>query len=57
MKKIDRIIDYIESWFYYPKMKKYLEENKMSAHNPWRNARFARFKYAWWHSKPRKLKE
>ena len=53
---IERIVDYIKSWIYYPKMKKYFDDRNMSNHNPWRNQKFARFKYASWHCKRGKLK-
>lgn len=57
MKIIERISDYIKSWLYYPTMKKYFDDRKMSECNTWRNKRFARFKYAWWHCHVGKLKE
>lgn len=56
MKTIERIIDYIKSWLYYPTMKKYFDDRKMSDYNHWRNRKFARFKYAWWHCHVGKLK-
>lgn len=56
MKIAEKILDYIKSWIYYPKMKKYYEEKKLEVYNPWRNERFARFKYAWWHCHVGKLK-
>ena len=57
MKKMERIIDYIKSWFYYPKMEKYFDDRNMSDYNRWKNEKFARFKYAWWHCHAGKLKE
>lgn len=56
MKKAKRIADFIKSIFYYPKMKKYFVDRDMSNHNPWKNEKFARFKYAWWHCHVGKLK-
>lgn len=44
-----RIVDYIKSWLYYPKMEKYFDDRDMSMSNRWKNEKFARFKYAWWH--------
>ena len=57
MYMFSRIIDYIKSWLYYPKMKKCLDDRNLSACNPWNNERFARFKYASWHCKLEKIKE
>lgn len=45
------IIDFIKSWLYYPKMKRYL--NRLGIHN-WDNQRLY---YAWWHCHVGKLKE
>lgn len=57
MKLLERIADYIKSWLYYPTMKKYFDDRKMSECNTWRNENFARFKYAWRHCHVGKLKE
>lgn len=57
MKKLQRIVDYIQSWFYYPKMEKYFDDRNMNNYNWWKYKRFARFKYAWWHCHVGKLKE
>ena len=51
-----RIIDYVKSLFYYPKMKQYFDDRNMSDCNIWRNQKFARFKYASWHCKHGKMK-
>ena len=53
---IERIADYIKSWFYYPKMKKYFDDRQMSGYNHWVNKKFARFKYASWHCRRGKMK-
>lgn len=55
-KTTERIIDYIKSWLYYPTMKKYFDDRKMSGYNRWNNRKFARFEYAWWHCHVGKLK-
>lgn len=57
MKLFERIADYTKSWLYYPTMKKYFDDRKMSECNTWRNENFSRFKYAWWHCHVGKLKE
>lgn len=57
MKLTERIVDYTKSWLYYPTMKKYFDDIKMSDYNPWNNRKFARFKYAWWHCHAGKLKK
>ena len=51
-----RIFDYIKSWLYYPKMEKYFDDRDMSMCNRWKNKKFARFKYAWWHCHAGKLR-
>lgn len=51
MKTINRILDFVESWLYYPKMKKHL--NKLGIHN-WDNRRLY---YAWWHCRVGRLKD
>ena len=56
MKITERIADYIKSWIYYPTMEKYFDDRNMSAYNCWKNKRFARFSYAWWHCHVGKLK-
>lgn len=56
MKIIERMVDYIKSCIYYPKMKKYFDERNMAECNCWRNKRFAVFRYAWWHYHVGKLK-
>lgn len=50
------VVDYVKSWFYYPKMKKHFVERGMSHYNIWENEKFARFKYASWHCKLEKIK-
>lgn len=57
MKIPERIVDYIKSWLYYPTMKKYFDDRKMSDCNHWHKRKFARFKYAWWHCHAGKLKK
>lgn len=42
-----RIIDFVKSWFYYPKLKKYAMEQ-----DGWMKiyiSNTGRFQYAWWH--------
>lgn len=56
MKTAERIVDYIKSWFFYPKMEKYFDDRDMSDCNRWKHEKFARFKYAWWHCHVGKLK-
>lgn len=56
MKITERIFDYIKSWIYYPTMEKYFDDRNMSGCNHWKNRKFARFSYAWWHCHAGKLK-
>ena len=56
MKTIERITDFIKSYFYYPKMKKYFDDRNMPNHNTWKNEKFARIKYALWHCHVGKMK-
>ena len=46
------IIDFIKSWLYYPKLKKYFENKGMIDYVP-----ETRFEYAKWHSRCGKLKD
>ncbi len=57
MRIFERIVDYIKSYLYYPTMKKYFDDRGMSIYNPWRDRKFGRFEYAWWHCHVGKLKE
>ena len=54
-KKIERIIDFLDSFFYYPKMKRYFIDKGW--HNPWQDEKFSRIKYAWWHCHHGKLRD
>ena len=56
MRTTERIIDYIKSWLYYPKMRKYFESINLKNADLWRKKMFPRFSYAWWHCKHGKLK-
>lgn len=56
MKLLERIVDYIKSWIYYPTMERYFNERGMTQYNVWKHEKFARFKYAWWHCHVGKLK-
>ena len=56
MKTLERAVDYIKSLLYYSKMKQYFDRINMSQYNHWKNKKFARFKYAWWHCHAGKLK-
>ena len=49
-----RIIDFIESWMYYPEMKKFLKDVVGNCY--WTETRFARLKYSWWHCRAGELK-
>lgn len=49
---IDRIKDFIQAFFYYPKMRKRLRNRKMEQYDIWHSA----FRYAKWHCLIRKLK-
>lgn len=57
MRTLKRIVDYINSWLYYPKMEKYFKGIGLEKSNPWYGKRFARFKYSWWHCHAGKLKD
>lgn len=46
MKLFERIADCIKSLMYYPTMKKYFNDRKMSRYNRWNDKKFARFEYA-----------
>lgn len=52
MKKIEKIKDFIQSFFYYPKMRKYFRNKKMEQYDIWKSA----VRYAWWHCQDGKLK-
>lgn len=56
MKITEKIYDFIKSWIYYPKMEKYFDDKGKSEYNPWKNRKFARFKYAWFHCHVGKMK-
>jgi len=56
-KKIERIIDFLDSFFYYPKMKRYFIDKGLFSYNPWQYEKFARIKYAWWHCHHGKLRD
>lgn len=56
IKSLQRIVDYIKSWLYYPKMEKYFDDREMTIYSRWKYKKFARFKYAWWHCRVGKLK-
>lgn len=47
-----RIIDFIKSWIYYPKMVKYIKKSYCIDLSD----RWSRFEYAWWHCHVWKLK-
>lgn len=49
--KIEKIKDFIKSFFYYPKMRKYFRNRKMEQYDIWKSA----IKYAWWHCSGGKL--
>lgn len=51
--KIGRIKDFVKSFFYYPKMKRYFRNRKMEQYDIWKSA----IKYAWWHCNVGKLKQ
>lgn len=40
-KKMKRIIDFLDSFFYYPKMKRYFINKGFLSYNPWQNEKFA----------------
>lgn len=51
-----RIVDFIQSWIFYPKMVKYFCDRGMENCNPWYREKFARIRYSWWHCHVGKLK-
>lgn len=57
MKKIEQIIDFLDSFFYYSKMKRYFIDKGLFSYNPWQGKKFSRIKYAWWHCYHEKLKD
>lgn len=54
MNIIEMIIDFIKSWFYYPKMIRYFEKTSWGKQYV---KGFTRFKYSLWHSLVGKLDE
>ncbi len=55
-KKIERIIDFLHSFLYYPNIIYFIDDGGF-VYKPWQGEKFARIKYAWWHCHHGQLKD